>query len=193
MTPPEAEEPSMEKPESASSVLARYIEPATFLTIALATTYFIGWSYIDGYFERLGIQHVSMEFPTSFYLTEAFWPGMLACIVVFLFYIGSRHAPRNTGEALIGNYLLLLPIVGLVLSAWEYKGSRVGYVLLASAAGVVVLAGVLTSKRISLPHKGWSVVRLSLALPHIKSESTFWRLVALFIVALMLSILARFL
>jgi hypothetical protein len=35
--------------------LAHFIEPATILTVSIAAVYLIGWSYLGGYLQRVGI------------------------------------------------------------------------------------------------------------------------------------------
>ena len=41
----------------------RFLEPATILTVTIGAVYYLGWQYVDGYFRRIGINHLSLTCP----------------------------------------------------------------------------------------------------------------------------------
>lgn len=51
-------------------ILTHFIEPATILSLSIAAVYLIGWSYVGGYLQRVGIQPSSVELPSIYYLQQ---------------------------------------------------------------------------------------------------------------------------
>jgi hypothetical protein len=54
----------------------RYVDAATVLVVISAAVYLIGWNYVDAHYEALGLQHSSIDLPSTRYLEHAFLPGM---------------------------------------------------------------------------------------------------------------------
>jgi hypothetical protein len=75
--------------DSRGYVLAHFIEPATILTVSIAAVYLIGWSYIGGYLQRVGIQPSSVELPTIYYLQQGSGTIITLWLVLGCIFIGA--------------------------------------------------------------------------------------------------------
>ena len=69
--------------------VAQFIEPATILAVSVAAVYLIGWSYIGGYFQRVGIQPSSLELPTIYYLEQGSGTIITVWLILGCVFIGA--------------------------------------------------------------------------------------------------------
>lgn len=67
-----------------NSQFVKYIEPAIIVTVLTVAMYWLGWSYVEGFCGRIGINHDSLDLPTVFYLREAMW-GVLIGVPILIF------------------------------------------------------------------------------------------------------------
>ena len=70
----------------------QYIEPATILTLSVAAVYLIGWSYMGGYFHRIGIQPASLDLPTIYYLERGSGTIITVWLIVGCLFIGAASS-----------------------------------------------------------------------------------------------------
>ena len=122
--------------------ISEYIEPATIITLTIGAVYYVGWSYTNGYFERLGIQHDSLEFPTSFYLMRGFLPVLVSAIVVYWAFSGTRVSKQTRANAAQGNVPILLLAALLLLEGFTKPSVRI---YLFAAAGLILVAFIMCS------------------------------------------------
>jgi hypothetical protein len=131
-----------DEPPRSDGMIVRYLEPATILTLIVGSVYYIGWSYTDAYFERIGIQHDSLNFPTSFYLKQAFWALSIGIIFISAF---KKNAGKQTkAETLIDNlyknqFGVLLFAGALILGIIEYPDAHSYYIF-----GIAVISFIAT-------------------------------------------------
>lgn len=133
--------------------LNKFIEPAAIITLVIAATYYVGQTYINSYYGRLGLDTSSLEFPTSFYVQQSAIPiiiGVAASYLAFSFPEKKRYR-SNRKKALFGNILLfsaglLILYVGLK-GVGQYKVFYiiVAFIVLTSTAILTYLGISFTS------------------------------------------------
>ena len=128
----------------------KFIEPAAIITIVVAATYYIGQTYINSYYGRLGLDTSSLEFPTSFYVQQSAIPVSIGVIAIYLSFsfAGEQRYKSNRRNALLGNILpLLVGLLILYVSFQQIEQDRIRYIVIA----IIVLAAtlILTYKGVS--------------------------------------------
>src|SRR5688572_19149838 len=73
-----------------ASLFAQFIEPATILTVSVAAVYLIGWSYLGGYFQRVGFLPNSLALPTSHYLEQGSGTIITVWLIFGCVFIGAK-------------------------------------------------------------------------------------------------------
>jgi hypothetical protein len=126
-----------ESDNHASSV-AQYIEPATILTLSVAAVYLIGWSYMGGYFHRIGIQPTSLDLSIIYYLERGSGTIITVWLIVGCLFIG---AASNKLKWLLRGLPLLL------IFAWS------SFVLLTSSSyrPHIVIIAIVEAVVVGLP------------------------------------------
>ncbi|HVE55998.1 MAG TPA: hypothetical protein VNB22_04165 [Pyrinomonadaceae bacterium] len=98
----------------------RFIEPASILTLMIGAIYYIGSSYFDSYFNRLGINHLSVELPTAVYLKHGYLATLLLWGVGAALYASHSQYKNKSGKQfkwlVIFAFNLILPTVFLAVA-----------------------------------------------------------------------------
>lgn len=98
--------------------LTRVIEPATLLTVTIGGAYFLGWIQIESYCYRIGLSHVSLNLPTTYYLIQGYLGAFVLSFTINLYQWKGEEPPESRPLALLVNFsslggLFLLLIFGL--------------------------------------------------------------------------------
>jgi hypothetical protein len=134
---------------SPSIAISRYLESTAILTLAIGAVYYVGWTYADAYFTRMGIPHLALDLPTTYYLKNGYLAIASLTIVIYSLYI-NRLPNQNKREAIATNVLLFITI-----AVWLFPsrvGSKVYFYLAIGQIGLFFLVAVIASL------KGVSVV-----------------------------------
>lgn len=140
------------KLRDASPSLMSLLDAATVLTASVGIAFGFGWLRTEGYWHRLGYDHISLALPTTYYLFNGFlFFGLIATVVML---IRTKETPRPTtrGGTLFDNSLLgtgTLVLYAIITSAFGNFSSRNATII-----GVVIFAAVsgLSWFRISIPN-----------------------------------------
>ncbi len=129
----------------------RWVEPATILALFVGSLYYLGWSYTDGYFQRIGLRHAIFNFSTTFYLTQSFWAASLSWMAM-LFLLSGREAPKTKLHALYANLGLIFLIIPFLLPGTSEFGSLDFYIGLGFVVCPVIAIVWLSWNKKSIGH-----------------------------------------
>jgi hypothetical protein len=125
--------------------ISKYLERATILTISIGALYYLGWLQVDSYLRRIGINHLSLNLPTTHYLRQGYLAVSITLLFVNLFSSQEQPAPKNKRDALLIN-LILLPLLIFVLFP-NSSLSRQQYYFNLFVLGIVILPLVVATFR----------------------------------------------
>jgi len=133
------------------STIIKYLEPATLLTISLGAVYYLGWIQVDSYLRRIGINHHSLNLPSTYYLRQGYLAVSISLILINVVAWNKRPARDTVKDAILLN---LIPLLLLILMLFpDASLSRQQYYFnLAFLVMVLVLLICLTVVRKSAVH-----------------------------------------
>jgi hypothetical protein len=146
----------------------KYVEPATLLTLSIGAVYYVGWSYMDGLFHRIGLHHLSFELSTTQYLRIGFLSILIAAIILSVFFRADINIePKTRVQAFFLN-LPIIPIGGLCVY-YLYRSKHTPAFSLAIAGGIAIVfifIGSTLHKKPFMPKKMFesSTARIMLVL-----------------------------
>ena len=97
-------EPEVKSENSISGLFKSVVEPSVLLTLAVAGTYFVGWIRTSSYFYRIGLNHLSLNLATSYYLQKGFTTMAFIGWLIFALYLYSRK-PRSALKMVLLNLM----------------------------------------------------------------------------------------
>ena len=137
------------------SEISRYIEPATIVTLLACALYFIGWFYLEGYFNRLGIHQDSLELPVIFYFRKAILPVLTFTGLFYWMVLGVKKDIKTRLDAFLGNiplFLLAFFFMYYLITGYNQKNS---VLILLTFLGFIIMfieAIVLSWRKSSFSH-----------------------------------------
>lgn len=137
------------------SEISRYIEPATIVTLLACAVYFIGWFYLEGYFNRLGIHLDSLELPVMFYFRKAFLPVLAFTGLFYWMALCVKKDIKTRLDAFLGNIpLFLLAFFSMYYSIIAYNLKNSELILLTFLTFIIIFIEsiILTWRKISISH-----------------------------------------
>lgn len=99
------------------SNVSKLIEPATILALTIGAVYYLGWNYVDGYCQRIGLNHESMDFPTPYYVRYGFLSILSSWVVISPIFLQGVTNPKSRLKALLVNIPILITGVLIILFA----------------------------------------------------------------------------
>jgi len=158
----------------------KVIGPAVLVTVLTGATYFWGWNYTDAYFERLSIQHRSLDFPVTFYLTQAFMPVFMAFTILAYSMFPAKGSKHTVLAAFKGNTTVFVMVLLMIAFGIDEYPKWHSYVFFANSVFALVAGVILSMKKFSVTE---IITRPSRAL----------RLLGVLVAILIVSLVSRYL
>jgi hypothetical protein len=141
----ETADPNRTSATQSTSPLLNYLEPATILTVSIGAVYYLGWLQVDSYLRRIGINHLSLNLPTTHYLKQGYLAVSIA--LIFVNFLGwSREAPKSWREALVSN-LVVFTFLTLLLLPFGVSRQQYYFVVIFLVLVAIALAFATWTKR----------------------------------------------
>jgi hypothetical protein len=112
-----------------------------------AAVYYLGWLHVDSYLTRLGINHLSLSLPTTYYLKQGYLSVSAAMAFINLFAWYQRPAPKDRVEAAVTNTLVVFILVSVLLPYLVNASRQLFYFTLAINGLIIVIFVVLTLQK----------------------------------------------
>ncbi len=142
-------------PEPTKTAL-NFLEPATILTLMIGAVYFLGWTYMDGYFRRVGINHLSLNLSTTYYLQQGYLAATAFLVLLNVFHLyrdesAKKDVEVKRVEAFVPNLSILIVIVLLFFPYPRVSPHSFIYFLMTIIPVLLILA-ISTWRKSSIFH-----------------------------------------
>lgn len=93
----------------------KLLEPTVLLTVVTALLYYVGYTYLQGYYQGLGIPHSALALDHAEYVRRGFEVAMPAAFAAFVAsWVAALVRVRNPRVGIAFRAMALLAVVGLV-------------------------------------------------------------------------------
>lgn len=132
--------------------ILKFVDPAIIATLITSTIYYLGYIYINSFFDTLAIDHGAINFPFPFYITEIISSDILLYLVLILIVglFKPRETPKNTLNSIRKNIPNWMLVAALSWQGFKMCPKITSFLILLFAFLILILSIYDCAKRQSI-------------------------------------------
>ncbi len=114
----------------------RFVDSASILTASIGIAFMLGWFRVEAFWDRIGYNHVSLSFPTTYYLVNGYLGLFFLPSIFFLFKMLRSPVFLRYGKTRMVVFIATGCLTGFVIALRSGAGMR--QVIFGSVVAIVV-------------------------------------------------------